>query len=130
MSRLVVVSNRVPVPDGTGAAPAGGLAVALQAALEERGGLWLGWSGQTSDEAESSGLTVVEAGRVTYALTDLTANDVDEYYFGFANRVLWPICHYRLDLAEYGRKEMAGYFRVNRFFAERMAPLIRPDDII
>ena len=130
MSRLIVVSNRVPVPDASGAAPAGGLAVALQAALEERGGLWLGWSGQTSDEAGTSELTMVEAGRVTYALTDLTANDVDEYYFGFANRVLWPICHYRLDLAEYGRKEMAGYFRVNRFFAERLAPLIRPDDVI
>ncbi len=130
MSRLIVVSNRVPVPDASGAAPAGGLAVALQAALEERGGLWLGWSGQTSDEAGTSALTMVEAGHVTYALTDLTANDVDEYYFGFANRVLWPICHYRLDLAEYGRKEMAGYFRVNRFFAERLAPLIRPDDVI
>ena len=130
MSRLIVVSNRVPVPGGTGAAPAGGLAVALQAALEERGGLWLGWSGKTSEDADSTDLAIVEAGPVTYALTDLTANDVDEYYFGFANRVLWPICHYRLDLAEYGRKEMAGYFRVNRFFAERLAPLIRPDDII
>ncbi len=39
MGRLVVVSNRVPVPDKKGTAPAGGLAVALQSALEARGGL-------------------------------------------------------------------------------------------
>lgn len=130
MSRLIVVSNRVPVPDKGGAAPAGGLAVALQAALEERGGIWMGWSGKSSGNSEPEGLARQNRGNITYALTDLTEKDVDEYYFGFANRVLWPICHYRLDLAEYGRKEMAGYFRVNRFFAHRLAPLIGPDDLI
>ena len=130
MSRLVVVSNRVTVPDKTGAAPAGGLAVALQAALEERGGIWMGWSGNSSGNEEPGPLEMQEHGAITYALTDLTDTDVEEYYHGFANRVLWPICHYRMDLAEYGRKEMAGYFRVNRFFAQKLAPLLKEDDII
>ena len=130
MSRLVVVSNRVPVPDKGGMRPAGGLAVALQAALQERGGIWMGWSGESSGDQEPAPLAQLQQGNITYALTDLTDTDVDEYYHGFANRVLWPICHYRLDLAEYGRKEMAGYFRVNRFFAHRLAPLIEPDDVI
>ncbi|PZM12218.1 alpha,alpha-trehalose-phosphate synthase (UDP-forming) [Rhizobium tubonense] len=130
MSRLVIVSNRVPVPEKGGIVPAGGLAVALKAALEERGGIWMGWSGKSSGESEPEPLTVTQQGKIGYALTDLTDTDVEEYYHGFANRVLWPICHYRLDLAEYGRKEMAGYFRVNRFFAHRLAPLIQPDDVI
>ncbi|MCM2291606.1 alpha,alpha-trehalose-phosphate synthase (UDP-forming) [Allorhizobium sp. BGMRC 0089] len=130
MSRLVVVSNRVPVPDTSKKAPAGGLAVALKAALDERGGIWMGWSGQSSGEDEPGELKINEDGKITYALTDLTDRDVDEYYHGFANRVLWPICHYRLDLADYGRKEMTGYFRVNRFFASRLQPLLKPDDII
>jgi trehalose 6-phosphate synthase len=130
MSRLIVVSNRVPIPDKSGAAPAGGLAVALQSALQQRGGLWLGWSGKSTGESEPGPLQRHKAGNIEYALTDLTARDVEEYYQGFANRVLWPICHYRLDLAEYGRKEMAGYFRVNRFFADRLRPMIGPDDLI
>ncbi|WP_105383595.1 alpha,alpha-trehalose-phosphate synthase (UDP-forming) [Neorhizobium alkalisoli] len=130
MSRLVVVSNRVTVPEKSGAAPAGGLAVALQAALAERGGIWMGWSGKSSGGKEPAALHLQTHGNITYALTDLTKTDVEEYYHGFANRVLWPICHYRLDLAEYGRKEMAGYFRVNRFFAHRLAPLIKEDDVI
>ncbi len=130
MSRLVVVSNRVPVPEKGGVTPAGGLAVALQAALEQRGGIWMGWSGKSSGDKEPEPLSLQTEGNITYALTDLTDTDVEEYYHGFANRVLWPICHYRLDLAEYGRKEMAGYFRVNRFFAHRLASLIQPDDII
>ncbi|MFB2552629.1 alpha,alpha-trehalose-phosphate synthase (UDP-forming) [Ensifer soli] len=130
MGRLIVVSNRVPLPAKDGSPPAGGLAVALQAALKERGGIWMGWSGKTSAEAEPGPLAIEERDAITYALTDLTATDVEEYYHGFANRVLWPLCHYRMDLAEYGRKEMAGYFRVNRFFAHRLAPLIKPDDVI
>ena len=130
MSRLIVVSNRVPVPDKRGTAPAGGLAVALKSALEARGGLWLGWSGRSCGEDEVGPLTSVKEGNIEYALTDLTERDVEEYYRGFANRVLWPICHYRLDLAEYGRREMAGYFRVNRFFASRLLPMIEEDDLI
>ena len=43
MSRLVVVSNRVTLPDEE---RAGGLAIALRAALAEHGGLWFGWSGK------------------------------------------------------------------------------------
>lgn len=130
MSRLIIVSNRVSVPDNNGAAAAGGLAVALQAALAERGGIWMGWSGKSSGDAEPEPLVLTQDGNITYALSDLSQTDVEEYYQGFANRVLWPICHYRLDLAEYGRKEMASYFRVNRFFAHRLAPLVEPDDII
>jgi trehalose 6-phosphate synthase len=126
MGRLIVVSNRVPLPDKNGA-QAGGLAVALQSALEAQGGIWLGWSGQISDDPT---LKVSQVGNIEYALTDLTERDIDEYYHGFANRVLWPICHYRLDLAEYGRREMAGYFRVNRFFADQLLPLIGEDDLI
>jgi trehalose 6-phosphate synthase len=130
MSRLIIVSNRVPVPEKGGIVPAGGLAVALKSALEERGGIWMGWSGKSSGGNEPEPLSITQQGKIGYALTDLTDTDVEEYYHGFANRVLWPICHYRLDLAEYGRKEMAGYFRVNRFFAHRLAPLIEPDDVI
>ena len=126
MGRLIVVSNRVPLPDKNGA-QVGGLAVALQSALEARGGVWLGWSGKISDDGA---LRVSQVGNIEYALTDLTERDIEEYYRGFANRVLWPIFHYRLDLAEYGRREMAGYFRVNRFFADQLMPLINDDDVI
>ncbi len=129
MSRLIIVSNRVPAP-GDQTASAGGLAVALQAALEKHGGIWFGWSGESSGDRETDRLTTTEVGKITYALVDLTRRDLDEYYSGFANRALWPLFHYRLDLTDFSRRDMAGYFRVNRFFARMLAPLIQPDDII
>lgn len=129
MSRLVVVSNRVATPV-TGAAQAGGLAVAMRAALSEHGGIWMGWSGKSTGDHEPGKPTFHEEGRVTYALTDLSQTDIDEYYTGFANSVLWPLCHYRMDLTDYARKDMAGYFRVNRFFAQQLAQLLEPSDLI
>ncbi|WP_273690574.1 alpha,alpha-trehalose-phosphate synthase (UDP-forming) [Ketogulonicigenium vulgare] len=127
MSRLIVVSNRVPNPDRPAA---GGLAVAVQAALRDRGGIWMGWSGNSCGERDPGPLRIREEGNITYALTDLSDRDIAEYYQGFANSVLWPLCHYRIDLTDFARRDAAGYFRVNRQFAERLAPMIRPDDVI
>jgi trehalose 6-phosphate synthase len=127
--RLVVVSNRVPVPTREGTSAAGGLAVALEAALRERGGLWFGWSGKTSDRVASIP-TIVKSGEVTFAVIDLLKKDYDLYYAGFANRALWPVCHYRLDQVQIASDETERYFRVNRTFAEALAPLLRPDDVI
>jgi trehalose 6-phosphate synthase len=44
--------------------------------------------------------------------------------------VLWPILHYRLDLAEFTRRDLSGYFRVNEFFASNLEKLLRPDDVV
>ncbi len=132
MSRLVVISNRVPPPGDKGA-EAGGLAVALKAALRERGGLWLGWSGKTAegeDEPEQFKIHTREDGNIEFALVDLTKRDLDEYYSGFANRALWPLLHYRLDLADFERQDLSGYLRVNAFFARVLAARLQPDDVI
>jgi trehalose 6-phosphate synthase len=127
--RLVVVSNRVPLPDKTGASSAGGLTVALEGALKRQGGLWFGWSGKTVERAPGPP-TVIETGNVTFCVLDLLKRDYDQYYAGFANRALWPICHYRLDLLQIDRKDRDGYFRVNRTFAKTLAPLLREDDLV
>ena len=50
--RLVIVSNRGPVPTAAGSPPPGGLAVALSGALENQGGLWFGWSGKVATQPE------------------------------------------------------------------------------
>jgi trehalose 6-phosphate synthase len=128
MSRLVVISNRVALPDEQGNPAPGGLAVAIDAAMRGRAGQWFGWSGSVSDEPGE--LQVVERGQVRYVLTDVRRNDFQEYYNGFANRVLWPILHYRVDLAEFNQADFDGYRRVNEFFAERFGPLLEPDDVV
>ena len=129
MSRLVIVSNRVTVPEPDQPPPPGGLAVAVHAALKSRPGLWFGWSGKT-DENPAVEPQTYERDNVIYVVTDLSQADYQEYYNGFANRVLWPILHYRVDLAEFSRTDLKGYQRVNQLFADHLAKLVQPDDVI
>jgi trehalose 6-phosphate synthase len=130
MSRLIVISNRVSAPRGDSATGAqGGLAVALAAALRDHDGLWFGWSGEKT-ERFTGDIAFHRHGGVTSATIDLEEQDVEEYYNGYANRTLWPLFHYRIDLAEYDRSFAGGYERVNERFAETVAPLIEPDDLI
>jgi trehalose 6-phosphate synthase len=127
--RLVVVSNRVPLASSAAEPLAGGLAVAMKAVLTRRGGLWFGWSGRTSEEGSSEPKSRT-FGSLTYAVCDLSRRDAEQYYCGFANRTLWPICHYRLDLADLSECNAAAYFRVNEQFARRLHKMLRQDDII
>jgi trehalose 6-phosphate synthase len=128
--RLVVVSNRVSVPDPEGPRQAGGLAVAVDAALKRRDGIWFGWSGKVAEDAATTPPRVAERRRRTVITLDLSPNDFQEYYNGFANRVLWPILHYRVDLAEFNAIELGGYLRVNALFADALSRLLRPEDVI
>jgi trehalose 6-phosphate synthase len=103
--------------------------MALSAALRKYEGLWFGWSGETVETFVPEAKIEDRAG-VTVALVDLEAQDVEEYYNGYANKTLWPLFHHRVDLTEYERSYGEGYERTNARFAEVLAPLIRPDDVI
>jgi len=128
-ARLIIVSNRVAVPDSPGTPFAGGMAVAAKAALKNRKGMWVGWSGKAADEPADAS-QAVELDKVAYVLIDLSKNDIQEYYNGLANSVLWPILHYRVDLQEYSRADASGYMRVNRMFADRLSASVNEDDVI
>ena len=129
MQRLIAVSNRVPKPGDR--YTSGGLSVALRNALERAGGIWLGWSGEVQDAADTEPKAqTTRFNNMDYVTVDLTRRDEEEYYNGFANRALWPLFHHRPGLTEFARRDMAGYYRVNQIFARILAPMVRPDDII
>ncbi len=129
MSRLIIISNRVSAPKGSMSGAQGGLAVALQAALRESGGIWFGWSGELTENFTGQ-INFQRNEGVTTATVDLEEQDIEEYYNGYANRTLWPLFHYRIDLAEYERDFAGGYKRTNERFAETVRPLIEPEDVI
>jgi trehalose 6-phosphate synthase len=130
MSRLVVVSNRV-APIQEGEATAGGLAAGVMDALRQKGGMWFGWSGDvTADDAPAQPVVERTVGPITLFTIDLSRQDYDEYYRGFANDTLWPVLHYQIGLGHFEWPEFAGYRRVNALFAAAIAPLLQPDDLI
>jgi trehalose 6-phosphate synthase len=129
LAQLVVVSNRVSIPTENANDRAGGLEVAVNAALKRRSGIWFGWSGNVTSRTKIATQQVVHD-EVTYITLDLAKEDFQEYYNGFANRVLWPILHYRVDLAEFSRRDLSGYLRVNDHFARELHKVLGPDDLV
>ena len=128
-ARLIVVSNRVAVPGAPRAPIAGGMAVAVKAALKNRNAVWFGWSGKVADGAKAASRTA-RINRVDYVSFDLSPVDIQEYYSGFAKNVLWPVLHYRVDLQKYSRLDASGYLRVNRLFADQLSLLIDDDAVV
>jgi len=128
MGKLIVVSNRMGDPRKP---PTGGLAVALNGALNSIGGIWMGWSGNTSKTAPGEGqLHMEELGKITLAGLDITQEEYDGYYLGFSNSVLWPAFHHRMDLINSSPADLEHYRHVNRTFATRLIGMLEPDDTI
>jgi trehalose 6-phosphate synthase len=128
LSRLVIVSNRVPLAD-KGKQAGGGLVTGVLDAMRETGGIWFGWSGEIAAES-SARPKITETNTLTYATVDLATDDYHGYYNGFCNAALWPLLHYRLDLVQFTRRDFAAYQRVNRLLAAQLAPMLLPDDLV
>ena len=114
---LVLLANRAPLrPTAAGWAPAaGGLTTALLPVLDRRGGAWIAMREPGEDAPD---VQEVPGGRATVYRVPLTAAEVDAYYLGMSNRVLWPLSHYLVDHVEPDRGFRDAYAAVNRRFAE------------
>ena len=133
MSRLIVLSNRVKMPDNN--PMAGGLAVALQDILTGNSVVWMGWNGAIIDSSDAGEINKFsnrkQAGtEVTYMTTALTTRQYQHFYCGFANNVLWPMLHEQPKLISQAPEDYAGYQDVNRLFAQQLKSIIQPDDVI
>ena len=110
-----------------GATQAGGLAVTLLALLQERGGSWIGWSGEHSSREAPY---VREDGAIRYLTLDLARREFEGFYAEYANRTLWPLLHGRTDLMAFSGEALEAYLRVNERFAEVVAREAGPADTV
>ena len=138
MSRLLIVSNRLPVsvrsePGGVQVVPsAGGLATAMRGPHERLGALWVGWPGDIGKGGEGERRAVEERLReLGTAPVYLTSNEIAHYYDGFSNGVLWPLLHYVLDKVRLdARRDWEVYRAVNQRFADRVVENYAEGDLV
>ncbi len=136
-SRLIVVSNRLPVvieEDGAGwkiTPGSGGLVTALAPVMQAGGGLWVGWpgGGETAPVDELFERFSRQQGYQLQAVA-LTAAEVERYYQGFSNETLWPLFHDLLGHCRFDPENWQVYVEVNRRFAEAVRAASGPDDFI
>jgi trehalose 6-phosphate synthase/phosphatase len=137
MSRLLLVSNRLPVTvkvekDSVSVVrSAGGLATGLSRPHERSAGVWLGWPGDVSRLTDAQRAKVeaqLEALRCVPLY--LSASEVSRYYEGYSNRVLWPLCHYMVDRIPRQDRDWEIYRKVNERFADLVVRHYQPGDTI
>ncbi len=137
MARLIIASNRLPVtvtatPDGVSVEPStGGLATGMKGPHERLGGLWIGWPGHLEGLAAEQR---AEVDRRLAALrlegVPLSAEEVERYYEGYANSVLWPLFHYALGRLPDELRDLDAYEAVNAKFADAIAARHEPGDLV
>jgi len=125
-NRLMIISNRLPVVfeehDGKlrSRPGSGGLVTALAPVLRNRGGVWIGWSGQPDVEAPDIDSLLNESSASTgYTLRSvpLSAAELELYYYGFANEIIWPLFHDLQSHCNFVPNYWDSYVDVNRRFA-------------
>ncbi len=140
--RLVIVTNREPYIHKKVASnikvetPAGGVTAALDDVLKTTSGVWIAWgSGSADREVVDENNTIeVPPDEPAYTLRRvwLSSTDVDNYYHGYSNRMLWPLCHITLERVFFRRRFWQSYKKVNQLFAEATIETLKktPDSLL
>ena len=127
---MTIVSNRLPVVlnrqrnDWAVEPGSGGLVQAMNPILSENGGRWVGWPGVTDGDGDGwrSGLQQVAADSgYDFDVVILEKEEIEGYYEGFANSVLWPLFHGFPDRCRFEPEFYRAYGQVNQKFADVIA---------
>ncbi len=137
---LIVVSNREPyIHKKTGLSvkaekPAGGVVSALDDILKVTGGTWVAWGSGSGDRdiVDDKKRVRVPPENPSYTLKRvwLTPSEADNYYHGYSNQVLWPLCHITLDRVYFRKRFWEDYKRVNQYFADAIFEEADEDSIV
>ncbi len=138
MERLIIVSNRLPLSiskkDGDiDITPSvGGLATGMKSFYKSYESLWVGWSGMNEEDLSGDDKQLISNKLETEKClpVHLTAQEAENYYYGFSNKTIWPLFHYFTQNTRYVDDYWASYKKVNEKFAEEILKIVKPGDRI
>lgn len=135
MSRLVIISNRLPVTINRKEGElhyypsAGGLATGLNSLDKSYNKIWIGWPGPVSDNNEKETIRQ-DLSKDNLVPVFLTNDEINLYYEGFSNKTIWPHFHYFTEYTTYNDEFWRSYQEVNQKFFEVVANELREDDMV
>lgn len=134
--KIIIISNRLPVKVVRNekrlsvTRSEGGLATglgSLETSLEK---YWVGWPGIYAKNEKEEKLIEKRLKKFNYIPVYLSENHIENYYEGYSNSTIWPLCHYFYSFIQYKTEYWEAYQQVNRLFLEKTLPIIEPDDIV
>ena len=136
MSRLIIISNRLPITINREAGElhyhpsAGGLATGLNSLDDSYNKLWIGWPGKDVEDAQEREEIRTDLAKRSLAPVFLTEREIDLYYEGFSNKSIWPHFHYFTEYTNYNDEMWEAYQEVNYKFFQETEKHIREDDMV
>lgn len=114
--------------------PAGGVAVALDPIAKAAGATYIARA-KSDDEKKAldkDGKIHIVDPDGSYSLKPLflSEDDVNSYYYGFANQILWPLCHVVFQEPIFNQEWFEGYKKVNELFAKAIQKEIKGKTIV
>ncbi|MGQ8336362.1 bifunctional alpha,alpha-trehalose-phosphate synthase (UDP-forming)/trehalose-phosphatase [Sunxiuqinia sp. A32] len=138
MNKIHIVSNRLPLSinkegsDYKLTPSVGGLATGMRSIYREYGGKWIGWPGIAENDLTPADEKAIEEKLVGEAClaVHLDKEEINLYYEGFSNNVIWPLFHYFAQFIEYNPAYWDAYKEVNRKFADKALETLEDGDTI
>ena len=138
MAKNIIVSNRLPIRISKVensfkfTATSGGLATGMKSVHEHENSLWIGWPGIGIDEIDSEAWIPLAKGleENNYAPVLLVKEEVENFYYGLANKCLWPLFHYFIEISTFSESHWETYVEVNKKFSQTVIEKIAPGDTV
>jgi trehalose 6-phosphate synthase/phosphatase len=134
--KLVIIANRLPVKASESnnkykfTRSEGGLTTGLNSLETDLEKHWVGWPGLEIKDIDKQREVTDTLEKNNLHPVFLTDTDIEEYYEGYSNSKIWPLCHYFFSLIEHEPSHWKHYKKVNELFALAAAEIIEPDDIV
>lgn len=142
--RLLIVSNRLPinVTEDKGnlkfTPSVGGLVSGISSYLDSLKGLssieseyvWVGWPGITVIDALQEEVKQKMQADFNAHPIFLSEDDMDKFYHGFCNKIIWPLFHYFPTYTMYDNAYWQQYQHVNEIFRDAVLEIIKPGDVV
>lgn len=134
--KILIIANRLPVKiertedSFVVKRSEGGLATGLGSLETDAEMHWVGWPGvHVDDENEKQEITE-KLNELNYHPVFLSGEQIENYYEGYSNSTIWPLCHYFFAYIQYKAEYWEAYRQVNTLFCEEALPFIEDDDIV
>ncbi|WP_321423999.1 bifunctional alpha,alpha-trehalose-phosphate synthase (UDP-forming)/trehalose-phosphatase [uncultured Bacteroides sp.] len=135
--RLFIISNRLPLKanrtdsnDFEFSRSEGGLATGLGSLSMEVEKHWIGWPGLYTESEDEKEMITNYLQPYNFHPVFLSPKQIQNFYEGYSNSTLWPLCHYFYAFIEYDNKFRESYKQVNELFCQVALPLVQPGDIV
>lgn len=133
---LYIISNRLPLKVSQAGnnfiyeRSEGGLATGLGSLQDFTDRHWIGWPGMFSDDEKDKEQIKTDLSAEKLHPVFLSENQILDYYEGYSNSMIWPLCHYFYTYIHYETKFRDSYQEVNQFFCDEAVKLIQPGDMV